>query len=123
MRARRLCVGHELVHLGPGGFIDERAEQRSGLGAAADGVGAHALYQTFGELRRDGFVHQQAIYRGAGLAAVAQLRDHGAIDGRVKIGILENNERSVAAELHGHPKHLIRRTFQQVNAHRGRSGE
>ena len=48
-------------------------------------------------------VDQEAVGGRARLAHVAHLRDHGAVDGGGHVGVLEDDERRVAAELHGDP--------------------
>ena len=57
----------------------------------------------------DGVVHEEAVGRGARLAAVAHLGDHGALEGRVDVGVGEDDERGVAAELHAALEDVARR--------------
>ena len=68
-------------------------------------------------------VHIEAIGRGAGLAHIAHLGNHGAFDGGVDVGILEHQERRVAAELHRRLDDIVRRLVQQLAADFGRAGE
>ena len=44
---------------------------------------------------------EEPVRGGARLAAVAHLGDHGALEGRVDVGVGEHDEGGVAAELHG----------------------
>jgi hypothetical protein len=44
-------------------------------------------------------VHVDPVRTDAGLAAVAELRDHQAFDRGIEVGVLEDDERRVAAEL------------------------
>ena len=80
-----------------------------------------------GELRDEGVVHLlvdvKAVGRGAGLAHVAHLGDHRALDRGVKIGVLEHQERRVAAQLHRRPHHVVGRLVQEPPPHLGRAGE
>ena len=68
---------------------------------------AHPRGEPLGELVRDRLVHVEAVGRGAGLADVAHLGEHRAVDGGVEVGVLEDEERRVAAELHRDPQQLV----------------
>ena len=46
----------------------------------------------------DAVLNQEAVGADAGLAGVAVLRRHGALHRRVEIGVVEDDERRVAAE-------------------------
>ena len=76
-----------------------------------------------GELLGDRLVHVEAVGRGAGLADVAHLGDHRALDGRVEVGVVEDQERRVAAELHRGLQHLVGGLAHQHPAHLGGAGE
>src|SRR6185437_1222816 len=79
------------------------------------------------ELAREGFVHrsldQQAIGAHAGLAAVAVLAGDGAGDRGVEVRVLENDERRIAAELHGELLHRTGALRHELLADGGRAGE
>ena len=65
-------------------------------------------------------VHVETVGGGAGLAHVAHLGDHGAVHGRLHVGVLEHDERRVAAELHREPLQLVGRlTHQHLPDRRG----
>ncbi len=68
-------------------------------------------------------MHVEAVGRGAGLAAVAHLRDQRALDGGVDVGVLEDDERRVPAELHRGAEHAVGRLAQQDPADLGGTGE
>jgi hypothetical protein len=40
-------------------------------------------------------VHDEAVRGGAGLADVAELREHRAVDGLVEVGVVEDDERAL----------------------------
>ena len=66
-----------------------------------------------GELLGDGLVHEEAVGRGAGLADVAHLGEHRALDRGVEVGVLEDQERRVAAQLHRDAQDLLGRLLDQ----------
>ncbi len=68
-------------------------------------------------------MHEQAVRRGAGLAAVAEFREQRPLDGQVEVGVLEDEERRVAAELHRDAEHLVGGVGDQATADFGRSRE
>jgi ParB family chromosome partitioning protein len=65
----------------------------------------------------------EAVGGHAGLAVVAHLGDQGALDSRVQVGVGEDDERRVAAELHRHPQQVLGALLHQRLAHLGRPGE
>ena len=68
-------------------------------------------------------LHQQAIGADAGLAGVAVLARDRALHGRVEVGVVEHDERRVAAEFE---RQLLERAgalLHQLLADRGRAGE
>jgi ParB family chromosome partitioning protein len=60
---------------------------------------ARHLGKTCRELLVDSLLDQQAVGTNAGLAAVAILGGHGPLDGRIQVGVIEHDERRVAAQL------------------------
>ena len=93
------------------------------LGAAAHLQRAHPLGQRLGEVARHRLRDVEAVGGGARLADVAHLRDHRALDRGVEVGVVEDHERRIAAELHRHPQHLLGRLLQQRAADLGRARE
>jgi hypothetical protein len=89
-------------------FVDQRPDLVSVLGAAPDLHRAHPLGQLLGELVGHRLVHVEAVGGRAGLTDVAHLRQHRALHRGVEVGVLEHQERGVAAELHRQPQHLSR---------------
>ena len=76
-----------------------------------------------GELVGDAALHEEAVGGGARLATVAHLRDHRAGDGGVEVGVVEHEERRVAAELHRAVHDAVGRLLQQATTDLGRAGE
>ena len=60
----------------------------------------HPLGQPAAELLGDAALDVEPVGGGAGLAAVAHLGDHRAVERGVEVGVGEHEERRVAAELH-----------------------
>jgi hypothetical protein len=71
----------------------------------------------------DAFVDIDAVGGGAGLAEVAHLGQHRALDGGVDIGILNTISGRVAAQFHRRFQHLVGGGMQQLAAHPGGPGE
>jgi hypothetical protein len=88
---------------------DERADIHTLLRALADSEPTHPGCKLGRELLGHRFVHVEAVGRGAGLADVAHLGQHRAGHGGVDVGVLEDDEGRVAAQLHGHAQQLVRR--------------
>ena len=65
----------------------------------------------------------EAVGRRARLAVVAHLGDHRPLDGGVEVGVGQHDEGRVAAELHRHVEHAIRRLLDELLAHLGAAGE
>ena len=72
----------------------------SGLHAVADLQRLDRRLQLGGEGVVDAVLHQDAVGADAGLAGVAVLRGHGALHRGVQIGVVEDDEGRVAAQLH-----------------------
>ncbi len=103
--------------------VDERADLHAGLGAPTDPEPGHLGGEPRGELLDHRLGHEKPVGRGAGLAAVAHLGQGRALDGGLQVGVLEDEERGIAAELHRHAQHLIRRPGHEPAADLGRAGE
>ena len=76
-----------------------------------------------GELLGERLVDVEAVGGRAGLADVAHLRDHRAVERVVEVGVLEDDERRVAAELHRHAQELLGRLLDELAPDLGRAGE
>ena len=71
----------------------------------------------------DPVLHEDPVRRDARLAAVPELADQRAGDGRVEVGVVEDDERGVAAELERDLLHLLRALRHQELPDLGRAGE
>src|SRR5688500_17768268 len=87
--------------------VDEGAHLYALLGAAPDLHGLHTLRKLLGELAGLAVCDVEAVGRGARLADVAHHGDHGALDRGVDVGVVEDQERSVASELHSDAPELV----------------
>ena len=107
-RALGLRVRDVRLDLGERLGVDERALVRFALQPVADAQLLHGL----DELVREGVVdlrlHDEAVRAHAGLAGVAVLALDGARDRGVEVGVVEHEERRVAAELERHLLHRAR---------------
>ena len=75
------------------------------------------------EVLSERLVHVEAVGGRARLADIAHLGDHRAVDGRVEVGVLEDDERRVAAELHRDAQDLLRRLLDERAPDLRRAGE
>ena len=104
-----------------------RVDQRALLGLAGEPVAdaelPHRGDQLLGERLVDAVLHQQAVRAHAGLPGVAVLGRDRARDRGVEVGVVEHDERRVAAELERHLLHRLRALRHQQLADLGRAGE
>src|ERR1022692_3090063 len=121
--AARGGIGDVLLDLFQRFAIDQRTLRHAGIDARSDFERAHTL----GKLRRervvDLVVHEQTVGADAGLAGVAILGDDRAFGRRIEIGVVEYDERRVAAELERYFLDRRRRLLHQHSADVGRAGE
>jgi hypothetical protein len=96
--ARRADERGHLVALAA---IDQRPDLDAGPGSPSDPQVGHPLRQLAAEVARDPLMHEEPVRRRAGLAPVAHLGQHRAVDRRVEVRVVEDEERCVAAQLHG----------------------
>ena len=68
-------------------------------------------------------MHPEPVCRRAGLATVSHLGDHRSLDGRVDVGVVEDEKWGVSAQLHRHPQELMGRGLDQALPHLGRARE
>ncbi len=100
----RLRAGfHGLVHERGQGVglegVDQRADVGVGLVRVARLEGAHACGELFGELLGDGGVDEDPVGGHADLALVDEAAEDGRVHRVVEVGVVEHDERAVAAEL------------------------
>ena len=88
------------AHLGQVLRADHRADDRALVQRVADGDLRGARREALHEVGVDGLVYQDAAARGATLAVVAEDHEDRGIERAVEVGVLEDDERALAAELH-----------------------
>ena len=103
--------------------IDERPDFDAVFEPVADPHRAHAPRQLCGERIMDARVDIEAIGGGAGLADIAHLGDHRAIDRGIDIGVGADDEGRIAAEFHRRRDDTVGGAVQQLAADFGRAGE
>mgnify|MGYP000318339862 CR=1 FL=1 len=87
-----------LLHLRDGRRVDQRTLGDAVLGAPSHLESLSRFRELFGEGVCQAFMDIDSIGADAGLAGIAELRDHCTGHGRIEIGILENDEGRIAAE-------------------------
>src|SRR5579883_141210 len=103
--------------------VDKRAERDAILQTVAHFERGHLLGELAGELVMDLFLHVKPVCGRAGLAHIAHLGNHCAFDGGIDIGVLEDDKRRIAAELHGGRHHIVGSFVQELAANFGRPRE
>ena len=103
--------------------IDDRPLLDPVLHAVADLHRGGRLGQAAGELVIDSVLHEDTVGADTGLAGIAVFRGHSAGDRRVDIGIVEDDQRRVAAELKAHLLQRAGALAHQNAADLGRAGE
>src|SRR5579862_10055288 len=98
-RATRLRIGKMLLDLRQRFGVDQRTLRDTGLGAAPDFERADLRRELPRKRVVNLLVNEEAVRANARLARVAILRDDRAVGRRIEIGIVEHDERRVAAEL------------------------
>ena len=116
-------IADERLDLGDRLAVDQRADSGAGLDAGADGELLDRLDQRRREAVVDAGLHQDAVGADASLAGVAIFGGHGAGDGLIEIGVVEDDERRVAAELERELLHRVGALPIEHLADRGRAGE
>ena len=106
------------------GVVDQRADLDAVLGAAPD---LHRAHLRRPASRRTASATESATWkRLAAVHASPMLRIFAIIapcDGRVDVGVVEDDERRVAAELHREPQQVLGGLLHQLAADLGRAGE
>ncbi len=87
--------------------IDERTDVDPVLQTVPDPKSGDERGDAFGEVARGRPLDEQPVRAYARLAGVAEAREHGTRGRRVEIGILEDDEGRVPAELERHALQVI----------------
>ena len=96
-----------------GGKIDHRADRGSRSGAVADPEGIDAGCKLLREGLVDACLNEDTVGADAGLAAIAELRDESAFDGRIEVGIFKDDKGRIAAKLERKPLDAAGSTLHQ----------
>ena len=99
-------VGHVALDLLGRAFVDQRPDLDAVLEPVADLQRGDRCLEAIEERVVHGVLDEDPIRRDARLAGVAELAHDRARDGRVEIGVVEDDEGRVAAELERDLLHL-----------------
>ena len=112
-------VGNDLVLLR---LVDQRTHLRFRIERIADTDLFGALDQPLDEAVMQALLHEDARAVGADLTGRIEIAEHGAADGIFEVGIVEDDQRRLAAELHRGVLHLRAGKRQHLAAGRHRTG-
>ena len=104
-----------------GRLVNDRAHARGFVHRIAAGVFLGFLGEPAGELGRDAFLDQNAFHRGAALAGIAEAALRRERDRQVQVGVVEHDERIVAAQFEHQP--FVARRSRDAFAHAALGGE
>ena len=104
-----------------GRLVNDRAHARGFVHRIAAGVFLGFLGKPAGELGRDAFLDQNAFHRGAALAGIAEAALRRERDRQVQVGVVEHDERIVAAQFEHQP--FVARRSRDAFAHGNAAGE
>ena len=122
-RALGLGVAGELLHGRQPTRIGERTHLAGLVETVADLQAGSEARETLRKALVQALVHQIARRRDADLAGVAELGAADDLDRLVEIGVLGDDDRRMAAELHGRALHVQAGERRKLLADRGRAGE
>ena len=123
LRPFRDRIADMFVDLGNRLVIDQRALLHALFEAVAHPDRCRALGQLAHELVVDTVLHIEAVGADAGLSGVAILRCERTFDCGIDVGVVEHDERSMAAELECELLDRRRALRHQQAAYRSRAGE
>ena len=106
-----------------GFFVDEAAEVGRWIEGIADLQLGEAGGELFGESVDNGTMDDIALGRAADLTGVVDTAADGLVHGVVEIGVVEDQDAVVAAELHDRAGHVLRGVLDDVDADGGAAGE
>ena len=104
-------------------LADQRPHLRFRVERIADADLLGALGQALDEAVVDALLHEDARAVGADLAGRIEIAEHGAADGVFEIGVVEDDQRRLAAKLHRRVLHLRAGERQHLAAGRHRAGQ
>src|SRR5690606_35825536 len=116
-------VGDVFLHLGHGIGVDQRALHHAIGEAVAHLHGFHLGDQPLDDFFVDARLHVDAVGAYAGLPGIAVLGSEDAVHRAVQVGVVEHDERRVAAELQRELLDGGRALLHERAAHFGGAGE
>lgn len=123
LRALGFCIPHVAVHLVHGTGVDQRAVGRRWIEPGTKLVPSDALDEFLAKRREDPPLHVDAVRADAGLARRAELAHQCTLDRRIKVRVVEHDERRVPAKFHGQLLQRVGRLLHQELADGGRARE
>ena len=90
--------GNVGLDLGDRLFVDQRPLVTVATQAVTDAQFGDPLGQALGEGVVDAGLHEEAVGADTGLPGIAILADQRTLDRRVEVGVVEDDERRIAAE-------------------------
>jgi len=122
-RAAPVRVVDELLHRRHAPLVRERTHARALVESGADLHLARLLEEAGEEAVVDLLVQIEARGRHADLPRVAELEGLQQVGGALDVGVFEDEDRRMPAQLHRRALHVLRRERGELLAHRHRSGE
>ena len=92
-------IGDVFLHFGNRFLVDQRSGGDVRLQTIAEMQLAHRLLEFFSKALIHAVLHVQAVGADAGLTSVTELRCQRAFHGFIKIGIVKDDKRRIAAQL------------------------
>src|SRR5204862_7222137 len=104
-------------------LLEHRTNLSTGLQPIAQLEGACVLTRRFSELLGNVLVNEEATRRDANLAIIAELAHNRDLGPDLWVGVREDDEWRMTAQLQANALELIGRTFHQLLADFGRAGK
>ncbi len=105
------------------GLVDDRADVRVLLPADSEPELLGRAHEPRGELVVDALLRDHAARGGAALAGSAERRPEDALDGEVEVGVVEHDDRVLAAELEVDVLQAVGCVLRHLDAGLARAGE
>src|SRR5690606_14575826 len=109
--------GYEGPHLGNAGGTNQWPDRTMRLHARPDTQSNHSFCQRIAESVVYPRLHIDAVRAHAGLAGIAEFRCDRTLDGRVEIGIVEDDEGRIATQFQAEALDLSSALPQELAAH------
>ncbi len=122
-RACRQRIIDERTDMGNGLAVDHRAQRRLAFARVAHRHGADLCLKLLYKGVGDGVDHDDPFGRHADLALVHESAEGGGLHCLLKVGVLQHDQRRLAAQLQHHRFQMFSAAFRDDPADRRRSGE